>query len=87
MSIDTPTLLDALDSVTAIPIIPFKGDEIDYAGHAKNINYLMQNNYLEGDRKRVIAIAGTSLLSIMSAWRTKPVLWRRPVVKWRVTGC
>ena len=49
MSIDTPTLLDALDSVTAIPIIPFKDGEIDYAGHAKNINYLMQNNYLEGD--------------------------------------
>ena len=60
MSIDTPTLLDALDSVTAIPVIPFNDGEIDYAGHAKNIDYLMQNNYLEGDRKRVIAIAGTS---------------------------
>ena len=66
MSIDTPTLLDALDSVTAIPIVPFKDGEIDYAGHAKNINYLMQNNYLEGDRKRVIAIAGTSLIHHVS---------------------
>ena len=66
MSIDTPTLLDALDSVTAIPIIPFKDGEIDYTGHAKNINYLMQNNYLEGDRKRVIAIAGTSLVHHVS---------------------
>lgn len=66
MSIDTPTLLDALDSVTAIPIIPFAGDQIDYAGHAKNIDYLMQNNYLEGGRKRVIAIAGTSLIHHIS---------------------
>ena len=66
MSIDTPTLLDALDSVTAIPIIPFKDDKIDYAGHAKNINYLMQNNYLEGNRKRIIAIAGTSLIHHVS---------------------
>ncbi len=62
MSIGIPTLLDALDCVTAIPILPFDGGEIDYAGHAKNINYLMQNNYLEGDRERVIAIAGTSLV-------------------------
>lgn len=60
MAIDTPALLEALDSVTAIPVIPFDGDAIDYAGHAKNIDYLMQNNYLEGDRRRVIAIAGTS---------------------------
>ncbi len=66
MPIDTPTLLDALDSVTAIPIIPFDGDKIDYAGHAKNIDYLMRNNYLEGVRKRVIAIAGTSLIHHIS---------------------
>ena len=62
MAIDTPTLLDALDSVTAIPIIPFDDGGIDYAGHAKNIDYLMQNNYLEGNRPRVISIAGTSLV-------------------------
>ena len=66
MFIDTPVLLDALDSVTAIPIIPFDGEAINYAGHAKNIDYLMQNNYLEGNRKRVIAIAGTSLLHHIS---------------------
>ncbi|MCZ6678395.1 MAG: dihydrodipicolinate synthase family protein [Candidatus Poribacteria bacterium] len=67
MAIDTSTLLEALDSVTAIPIIPFDGDAIDYAGHAKNIDYLMQNNYLEGDRQRVIAIAGTSLIHHIDA--------------------
>lgn len=62
MPFDTPALLAALDSVTAIPVIPFAGDEIDYPGHAKNIDYLMQNNYLDDDRPRVIAIGGTSLL-------------------------
>ena len=59
---DLPHLLDSLNSVTAIPIIPFNGDKIDYVGHAKNIDYLMTNNYLDQGRKRVIAIAGTSLI-------------------------
>jgi dihydrodipicolinate synthase/N-acetylneuraminate lyase len=63
---DTPTLLDALDSVTAIPIIPFKNGQIDYAGHLKNIGYLIQNNYLSDNRPRVIAIAGTSLIHHIS---------------------
>jgi len=62
MTIDTPSLLADLDSVTAIPIIPFKNGRVDYEGHRKNIDYLMQNNYLDGGRKRVIAIAGTSLI-------------------------
>ncbi len=55
-------LLEALDSVTAIPVIPFAGGAIDFAGHAKNVDYLMQNNYLSDSRPRVIAIGGTSLL-------------------------
>ena len=62
MSLTIPELLDALNSVTAIPIIPFNGNKIDYSGHAKNIDYLMSNNYLDEGRKRVIAIAGTSLI-------------------------
>jgi len=62
MSLDTPALLDALDTVIAIPVIPFRDGQIDFAGHAKNVNYLMENNYLEGNRKRVISIAGTSLI-------------------------
>ena len=62
MSLSLPNLLDALNSVTAIPIIPFNGNKIDYAGHVKNIDYLMNNNYLDEGRKRVIAIAGTSLI-------------------------
>ncbi len=62
MATDLPQLLDSLNSVTAIPIIPFNRDKIDFGGHAKNIDYLMNNNYLDNDRKRVIAIAGTSLI-------------------------
>ncbi len=62
MATELPQLLDSLNSVTAIPIIPFDGDRIDFAGHAKNIDYLMNNNYLDNGRKRVIAIAGTSLI-------------------------
>ena len=59
-------LLDALNSVIAIPIIPFNGDQIDYDAHAKNIDYLMKNNTLSDNRPRVIALAGTSLLHHVS---------------------
>lgn len=63
---DLPNLLDSLNSVTAIPVIPFNGDEIDYGGHGKNIDYLMTNNYLDQGRQRVIAVAGTSLIHHIS---------------------
>ena len=62
VTIDTATLLDALNSVIGIPLIPFRGHCIDYAGHAKNIDYLMRNNFLSESRPRVISIAGTSLV-------------------------
>ena len=55
-------LYDTLDSVTAIPIVPFRGGAIDLCGHRRNIRYLMENNHLDGNRKRVIGIAGTSLI-------------------------
>ena len=66
MPLEIPQLLEALNSVTAIPIIPFKDGKIDYTGHAKNIDYLMRNNYLDAGRQRVIAIAGTSLIHHIS---------------------
>ena len=66
MPLEIPQLLDALNSVTAIPIIPFKEGKVDNTGHAKNIDYLMRNNYLDEGRKRVIAIAGTSLIHHIS---------------------
>ena len=62
MTIETPQLLDALNTVISIPLIPFNGARIDYAGHAKNIDYLMRQNSLSGGRPRVISIAGTSLV-------------------------
>ncbi len=62
MPFATPALLEALNSPTTIPIIPFKNREIDYAGHAKNIDYLMRNNHLDNGRPRVISVAGTSLI-------------------------
>lgn len=62
MTIETRALLDGLDSVIGIPLIPFNGGQIDYAGHAKNIDYLMRNNHLSDSRPRVISIAGTSLV-------------------------
>ncbi len=55
-------LLDGLNSVISIPLIPFIAGKIDYDGHAKNIAYLMNNNSLSDKRPRVISIAGTSLV-------------------------
>ena len=66
MSISTPQLLDALNSVISIPLIPYQGADIDYAGHAKNIDYTMRNNSLSGGRPRVVSIAGTSLVHHVS---------------------
>jgi len=62
MTISTESLLEGLNSVISIPLIPFNNDEIDYDGHAKNIDYLMNNNHLSNNRPRVISIAGTSLV-------------------------
>lgn len=62
MALDAVSLLDGLNSVISIPLIPFLGEKIDYDGHVKNIDYLMKNNYLSDNRPRVISIAGTSLI-------------------------
>jgi dihydrodipicolinate synthase/N-acetylneuraminate lyase len=62
MPIETPALLEALNSVISIPLIPFNGSQIDFEGHRKNIAYLMNNNHLSDNRPRVISIAGTSLI-------------------------
>ena len=66
MTLALPALLDALHSVTAIPIIPFEAETIDYTGHTQNVAYLMENNALDNGRERVIAIAGTSLIHHIS---------------------
>ena len=56
-------LLDALDTVISIPLIPFAAGRIDYEGQRRNVDYLMRNNHLSGGRPRVIALAGTSLIN------------------------
>ena len=66
MPIAAADLLDALNSVISIPLVPFNGGQIDFAGHAKNVDYLMNNNHLSGGRPRVISIAGTSLVHHIS---------------------
>ncbi len=58
----TEALYDTLNSVTAIPIVPFRNGAVDLDGHRMNIRYLMENNHLDGSRMRVIGIAGTSLI-------------------------
>jgi dihydrodipicolinate synthase/N-acetylneuraminate lyase len=62
MTVETPALLEALNNVTAIPIIPFRNGEVDYDAHAMNVAYLMHNNALDGNRPRVVSVAGTSLI-------------------------
>ena len=59
-------LKEGLNSVTTIPLIPFRNGEVDYDAHRKNIKYLMDNNYLSDGRPRVICIAGTSLIHHVS---------------------
>ena len=62
MPLSDEELLDALDTVISIPIVPFRDRRIDYDGHGKNIDYLIGANALDGGRTRVISIAGTSLV-------------------------
>ena len=60
MPMTTPELLDGLNSVITIPIVPYASGAIDYPAYARNVEYLMANNGLDEGRKRVICIAGTS---------------------------
>lgn len=62
MGIPTSALLEALNNVTTIPIIPFRQGKIDYDAHAMNVAYLMRTNALDDGRPRVISVAGTSLI-------------------------
>lgn len=59
---NTPDLIQALDSVTTIPPVVFRNGCIDYDAHLKNMSYLLKRNFLSENRKRVISLAGTSLI-------------------------
>ena len=62
MPLDNAALLDGLDSVITIPIVPFKYGRVDYEGHARNVEYLVEQNVLAPGKPRVISVAGTSLI-------------------------
>lgn len=64
--IERAQLLQDLDNVIAIPVIPFRNGAADCDGHRRNVNYLMRCNHLENQRPRVISVAGTSLLHHLS---------------------
>ncbi|NOY00722.1 MAG: hypothetical protein GXP30_13485 [Verrucomicrobia bacterium] len=49
-----------------MPLIPFRDGKIDYSAHEKNIRYLMENNHLSDNRRRIICVAGTSLIDHVS---------------------
>jgi dihydrodipicolinate synthase/N-acetylneuraminate lyase len=68
MPLSNEELLDALDTVISIPPVPFTAEgSIDYDGHGKNIDYLLSTNELEGGRRRVLSVAGTSLIHHIAA--------------------
>lgn len=54
--------ISELETVIAIPPIPFKGNRVAWSAHERNIGYLTARNYLSGGRKRAIALGGTSLI-------------------------
>ena len=56
----------ALDTAVSIPTVPFRDGGVDFAGHQKNIEYLLANKALSGGRPRIICLAGTSLIHHMS---------------------
>jgi dihydrodipicolinate synthase/N-acetylneuraminate lyase len=53
---------DELETVIAIPPLPFRNGIFDGEAHRKNVRYLIERNFMEGGRKRAIGIAGTSLV-------------------------
>ena len=75
MALATDELLTALTTITSIPVVPFRDGQIDYEAHSKNVTYLMNNNTLDGDVRRVIGIAGTSLIHHVSRADQVELMW------------
>ena len=55
-------LVDQLETVIAIPPLPFRAGNFDAEAHRKNMRFLVERNFLDGGRRRAIGIAGTSLI-------------------------
>ncbi|MCY3759003.1 MAG: dihydrodipicolinate synthase family protein [Acidobacteria bacterium] len=51
-----------LDTVTVLMPMPFRGGRLDGRAHARNVDYLLGNCFLDEGRRRVIGIGGTSLI-------------------------
>jgi dihydrodipicolinate synthase/N-acetylneuraminate lyase len=51
-----------LETVIAIPPLPFRAGAVDREAHRKNMRYLVEKNFLNDGRRRAIGIAGTSLV-------------------------
>ena len=51
-----------LDTVTVLMPMPFRGGRLDGRAHARNLDYLLGNCFLDEGRRRVIGIGGTSLI-------------------------
>lgn len=60
------TLIENLNSVISVPIVPFRKGKLDLDTHLRNIDSLLKRNYLGEGRKRVICLGGTSLVDHLS---------------------
>ena len=58
-----------LDTVTVLMPLPFQGGQLNQKAHVKNLDYLLNNNFLDNGRQRVIGIGGTSLIHHLD-WNT-----------------
>jgi dihydrodipicolinate synthase/N-acetylneuraminate lyase len=57
-----PLPFTELDTVTVLLPMPFRGGRLDGRAHARNLDYLLENCFLDEGRRRVIGIGGTSLI-------------------------
>ena len=57
-----PLTAQDLDTAIAFPFLPFRKGQLDLEAHRKNCSYLVRRGCLDGGRRRVIAIGGSSLL-------------------------
>ena len=57
-----PLPFTELDTVTVLLPMPFRDGRLDGRAHARNLDYLLGNCFLDEGRRRVIGIGGTSLI-------------------------
>lgn len=58
----TPITASDLDSAIAFPFLAFRNGRVDLEAHRKNARFLTSHCYLDGGRRRIVAIGGSSLL-------------------------